>query len=26
VVECGPQTLGKLPGVGVHAGDLPVRA
>jgi len=22
-VECGPQTLGKLPGVGVHAGDLP---
>jgi UDP-3-O-[3-hydroxymyristoyl] N-acetylglucosamine deacetylase len=26
VVECGPQTLGKLPGVGVHAGDLPVHA
>jgi UDP-3-O-[3-hydroxymyristoyl] N-acetylglucosamine deacetylase len=24
VVDCGPQTLGKLPGVGVHAGDLPV--
>jgi UDP-3-O-[3-hydroxymyristoyl] N-acetylglucosamine deacetylase len=24
-VDCGPQTLGKLPGVGVHAGDLPVR-
>lgn len=23
VVDCGPQTLGKLPGVGVHAGDLP---
>lgn len=23
-VICGPQTLGKLPGVGVHAGDLPV--
>ena len=22
-VDCGPQTLGKLPGVGVHAGDLP---
>lgn len=22
-VECGPQTLGKLPGIGVHAGDLP---
>jgi UDP-3-O-[3-hydroxymyristoyl] N-acetylglucosamine deacetylase len=25
IVDCGPQTLGKLPGVGVHAGDLPVR-
>ena len=25
-VDCGPQTLGKLPGVGVHAGDLPVLA
>jgi UDP-3-O-[3-hydroxymyristoyl] N-acetylglucosamine deacetylase len=24
-VDCGPQTLGKLPGVGVHAGDLPAR-
>lgn len=23
VVDCGPRTLGKLPGVGVHAGDLP---
>ena len=23
IVDCGPQTLGKLPGVGVHAGDLP---
>ena len=23
VVDCGPQTLGKLPGAGVHAGDLP---
>ncbi|MFN6925342.1 MAG: UDP-3-O-acyl-N-acetylglucosamine deacetylase [Tabrizicola sp.] len=22
-VDCGPQTLGKLPGVGVHVGDLP---
>lgn len=22
MVECGPQTMGKLPGVGVHAGDL----
>lgn len=22
-VECGPQTMGKLPGVGVHSGDLP---
>lgn len=22
-VDCGPQTVGKLPGVGVHAGDLP---
>lgn len=26
VVDCGPQTLGKLPGVGVHAGDLPSHA
>ena len=26
IVDCGPQTLGKLPGVGVHAGDLPARA
>jgi UDP-3-O-[3-hydroxymyristoyl] N-acetylglucosamine deacetylase len=26
VVECGPQTLGKLPGVGVHVGDLPAQA
>jgi UDP-3-O-[3-hydroxymyristoyl] N-acetylglucosamine deacetylase len=25
-VDCGPQTLGKLPGVGVHAGDLPLSA
>ncbi len=25
IVDCGPRTLGKLPGVGVHAGDLPVR-
>jgi UDP-3-O-[3-hydroxymyristoyl] N-acetylglucosamine deacetylase len=25
-VDCGPQTLGKLPGVGVHAGDLPFHA
>jgi UDP-3-O-[3-hydroxymyristoyl] N-acetylglucosamine deacetylase len=25
-VDCGPQTLGKLPGVGVHAGDLPALA
>jgi UDP-3-O-[3-hydroxymyristoyl] N-acetylglucosamine deacetylase len=25
LVDCGPRTLGKLPGVGVHAGDLPVR-
>lgn len=25
-VDCGPQTLGKLPGVGVHSGDLPLRA
>lgn len=24
VVDCGPQTLGKLPGVGVHPGDVPV--
>ena len=24
-VDCGPQTLGKLPGVGVHVGDLPAR-
>lgn len=26
LVECGPQTVGKLPGMGVHAGDLPARA
>jgi UDP-3-O-[3-hydroxymyristoyl] N-acetylglucosamine deacetylase len=25
-VDCGPQTLGKLPGVGVHVGDLPALA
>jgi UDP-3-O-[3-hydroxymyristoyl] N-acetylglucosamine deacetylase len=25
-VDCGPQTLGKLPGVGVHVGDLPSHA
>jgi UDP-3-O-[3-hydroxymyristoyl] N-acetylglucosamine deacetylase len=25
LVDCGPRTLGKLPGVGVHAGDLPAR-
>jgi UDP-3-O-[3-hydroxymyristoyl] N-acetylglucosamine deacetylase len=25
-VDCGPQTLGKLPGVGVHIGDLPLSA
>jgi UDP-3-O-[3-hydroxymyristoyl] N-acetylglucosamine deacetylase len=25
-VDCGPRTLGKLPGVGVHAGDLPIHA
>jgi UDP-3-O-[3-hydroxymyristoyl] N-acetylglucosamine deacetylase len=25
-VDCGPKTLGKLPGVGVHAGDLPGQA
>ena len=25
LVDCGPQTLGKLPGVGVHVGDLPAR-
>jgi UDP-3-O-[3-hydroxymyristoyl] N-acetylglucosamine deacetylase len=25
-VDCGPQTVGKLPGVGVHAGDLPISA
>lgn len=25
IVDCGPGTLGKLPGVGVHPGDLPVR-
>lgn len=24
-VDCGPLTLGKLPGVGVHVGDLPTR-
>lgn len=26
VVDCGPRTFGKLPGVGVHSGDLPARA
>jgi UDP-3-O-[3-hydroxymyristoyl] N-acetylglucosamine deacetylase len=26
LLDCGPQTLGKLPGVGVHLGDLPTRA
>lgn len=26
IVDCNPRTLGKLPGVGVHAGDLPARA
>jgi UDP-3-O-[3-hydroxymyristoyl] N-acetylglucosamine deacetylase len=26
IVDCGPRTLGKLPGVGVHVGDLPVHA
>ena len=26
VIDCGPQTLGKLPGIGVHFGDLPGRA
>ncbi|MGL4239214.1 UDP-3-O-acyl-N-acetylglucosamine deacetylase [Tabrizicola sp.] len=25
IVDCGPRTLGKLPGVGVHIGDLPAR-
>lgn len=25
IVDCGPRTLNKLPGVGVHAGDLPLR-
>lgn len=25
IVDCGPRTLGKLPGVGVHLGDLPAR-
>jgi UDP-3-O-[3-hydroxymyristoyl] N-acetylglucosamine deacetylase len=25
LVDCGPQTLQKLPGVGVHVGDLPAR-
>jgi UDP-3-O-[3-hydroxymyristoyl] N-acetylglucosamine deacetylase len=25
IVDCGPRTLGKLPGVGVHAADLPAR-
>lgn len=25
IVDCGPGTLGKLPGVGVHPGDLPAR-
>jgi UDP-3-O-[3-hydroxymyristoyl] N-acetylglucosamine deacetylase len=26
LVDCGPLTLGKLPGVGVHVGDLPAGA
>ena len=26
VIDCGAQTLGKLPGIGVHFGDLPGRA
>ncbi|MDP3263858.1 MAG: UDP-3-O-acyl-N-acetylglucosamine deacetylase [Tabrizicola sp.] len=26
LVDCGPQTVGKLPGVGVHRGDLPAHA
>lgn len=26
IVDCGPRTLGKLPGVGVHVGDLPAHA
>jgi UDP-3-O-[3-hydroxymyristoyl] N-acetylglucosamine deacetylase len=26
LVDCGPQTHGKLPGVGVHVGDLPGHA
>jgi len=26
IVDCSPQTVGKLPGIGVHLGDLPVRA
>ena len=25
MVDCGPLTVGKLPGVGVHQGDLPAR-
>jgi UDP-3-O-[3-hydroxymyristoyl] N-acetylglucosamine deacetylase len=25
MVDCGPLTVGKLPGVGVHRGDLPAR-
>lgn len=25
LVDCGPRTLGKLPGVGVHLGDMPAR-
>ena len=25
LVDCGPRTLGKLPGVGVHIGDMPAR-
>lgn len=25
LVDCGPQTVGKLPGVGVHRGDIPLR-
>lgn len=26
LVDCGPLTVGKLPGVGVHVGDLPLHA
>ena len=25
LVDCGPRTVGKLPGVGVHPGDMPAR-